>query len=478
MDARGTKEPGFRESVDLMFNRAVGIMDLPPGLEEKIRVCNATYTVRFGVRLRGGIHTFTGYRSVHSEHMEPVKGGIRFAPSVNQNEVEALAALMTYKCALVEAPFGGSKGGLCIDPRDYTEHELEQITRRFAYELAKRDLIHPSQNVPAPDMGTGEREMAWIADQYHRMNTTDINANACVTGKPAHAGGIQGRVEATGRGVEYALQEFFRHPEDVAKAGFTGSLDGKRVVVQGLGNVGYHAAKFLCEEDGCIITGVIERDGALVSDKGLNVEAVRNWIVNHGGVSGYADAQYVADGLSVLEHDCDILIPAAIEGVINLGNADRIKAPLIIEAANGPVTAGADDILREKGRVIIPDMYANAGGVTVSYFEWVKNLSHIRFGRMQRRQEEARHQLIVDELERLDRLLGDQWSLTPHFKEKYLKGAGELELVRSGLDDTMRTAYQSMREVWHGRDDVHDLRVAAYIVAIQRVAASYQAKGL
>ncbi|MEM0946155.1 MAG: Glu/Leu/Phe/Val dehydrogenase [Pseudomonadota bacterium] len=478
MDARGTKEPGFRESVDLMFNRAVGIMDLPPGLEEKIRVCNATYTVRFGVRLRGGIQTFTGYRSVHSEHMEPVKGGIRFAPSVNQNEVEALAALMTYKCALVEAPFGGSKGGLCIDPRDYTEHELEQITRRFAYELAKRDLIHPSQNVPAPDMGTGEREMAWIADQYHRMNTTDINANACVTGKPAHAGGIQGRVEATGRGVEYALREFFRHPEDVAHAGMTGTLDGKRVVVQGLGNVGYHAAKFLSEEDGCLITGVIERDGALISKNGLNVESVHNWIANHGGVTGYADAQYVADGLSVLEHECDILIPAAIEGVINLGNAARIKAPLIIEAANGPVTAGADDLLREKGCVIIPDMYANAGGVTVSYFEWVKNLSHIRFGRMQRRQEEARHQLIVDELERLDHLLGDQWSLSPDFKGKYLRGAGELELVRSGLDDTMRTAYQSMREVWHGRDDVHDLRVAAYIVAIERVASSYRAKGL
>ncbi len=238
-------EPSFRESVDLMFNRAVALMDLGPGLEQKIRVCNSTYTVRFGVRLRGKIETFTGYRSVHSEHMEPVKGGIRYALSVNQDEVEALAALMTYKCALVETPFGGSKGGLCIDPRAWDEHELEQITRRFAYELIKRDLINPAQNVPAPDMGTGEREMAWIADQYARMNTTDINAKACVTGKPPNAGGIQGRVEATGRGVQYALREFFRHPEDVAQAGLSGGLDGKRVIVQGLGNVGYHAAKFL-----------------------------------------------------------------------------------------------------------------------------------------------------------------------------------------------------------------------------------------
>lgn len=478
MSTTPVKEPTFRESVDLMYNRAVALMDLPPGLEEKIRVCNATYTVRFGVRLRGQIQTFVGYRSVHSEHMEPVKGGIRFATSVNQDEVEALAALMTYKCALVETPFGGSKGGLCVDPRQYDDHEMEMITRRFAYELIKRDLINPSQNVPAPDMGTGEREMSWIADQFARMNTTDINAKACVTGKPLNGGGIAGRVEATGRGVQYALREFFRSEEDKAAAGLTGKLDGKRVIVQGLGNVGYHAAKFLQEEDGAIITGIIERDGGLFSETGLEVEAVRDWIIQHGGVTGFPGATYVENGAKLLEEDCDILVPAALEGVINLTNADRVKTKLIIEAANGPVTAGADEVLRAKGVVIIPDMYANAGGVTVSYFEWVKNLSHIRFGRMQRRQEEARHQLVVDELERLDAAMGNAWNLDPKFKEKFLPGADELELVRSGLDDTMRVAYQSMREVWHGRSDVTDLRTAAYIVAIDRVAKSYRAKGL
>ena len=471
-------EPSFRESVDLMFNRAVALMDLSPGLEQKIRVCNSTYTVRFGVRLRGKIETFTGYRSVHSEHMEPVKGGIRYATSVNQDEVEALAALMTYKCALVETPFGGSKGGLCIDPRAWDEHELEQITRRFAYELIKRDLIHPAQNVPAPDMGTGEREMAWIADQYMRMNTTDINGRACVTGKPPHAGGIQGRVEATGRGVQYALREFFRHAEDKARAGLSGDLDGKRVIVQGLGNVGYHAAKFLSEEDGCKIIAVIERDGAVVDPRGIRIDDLRNWIVRHGGVEGYPEGDFTPKGAAVLEMDCDILIPAAMEGVIHRGNAPAIKAPLIIEAANGPVTFGADEILRGKGTVIIPDMYANAGGVTVSYFEWVKNLSHIRFGRMQRRAEEARSRLLVEELERLsnDQHLG--WTLTADFKERFLTGSDELALVRSGLDDTMRTAYQSMRQIWHGRADVEDLRVAAYIVAIDRVAKTYQSKGL
>jgi len=472
------KEPSFRESVDMMFNRAVALMDLSPGLEEKIRVVNATYTVRFGVRLRGEIKTFTGYRSVHSEHMEPVKGGIRYAMNVNQDEVEALGALMTYKCALVEAPFGGSKGGLRIDPTQYDEKELEVITRRFAYELIKRDLINPSQNVPAPDMGTGQREMAWIADQYARMNTTDINAKACVTGKPVHAGGIAGRVEATGRGVQYALREFFRHPEDIAIAGLDGTLEGKRIIVQGLGNVGYHAAKFLKEEDGAVITGIIERDGSLYDADGLDVEAIHQWIVKHGGLAGYMDTHLDGDGTKLLETECDILIPAALEGVINLQNADRIKAPLIIEAANGPVTAGADEVLREKGIVIIPDMYANAGGVTVSYFEWVKNLSHIRFGRIGRRQEEARHQLLVNELERLDRYLGGKWSMSKDFKDKYLRGADELELVRSGLDDTMRAAYQAMREIWHSGDDVTDLRTAAFIVAISRVAKSYEAKGL
>jgi glutamate dehydrogenase (NAD(P)+) len=471
-------EPGFRESVDLMFNRAVALMDLSPGLAEKIRVCNSTYTVRFGVRLRGAIHTFTGYRSVHSEHMEPVKGGIRYALSVTQDEVEALAALMTYKCALVETPFGGSKGGLCIDPRAYEEHELEQITRRFAYELIKRDLIHPAQNVPAPDMGTGEREMAWIVDQYARMNTTDINARACVTGKPLNAGGIRGRVEATGRGVQYALREFFRHPEDVAKARLTGGLAGKRVIVQGLGNVGYHTAKFLSEEDGCRVTAIIERDGAILDPKGLNVELVRLWLRQSGGVKDFPGATYVADGAKVLEEECDILIPAALEGVIHAGNADRIRAPLIVEAANGPVTFLADEILRKKGVVVIPDMYANAGGVTVSYFEWVKNLSHIRFGRMQRRAEEARSRLLVEELERLSADKGLGWTLSPDFKERFLTGSDELALVRSGLDDTMRTAYQTMREVWLGRREVEDLRTAAYIIAIDRVAQTYRSKGL
>ena len=467
----------FSKSVDLMFDRAADLVDILPGLREKIRVCNATYTTRFGVRLRGEIHTFTGYRAVHSEHMEPVKGGIRYAPSVNQDEVEALAALMTYKCALVDVPFGGSKGGLCIDPGDYSTEELEQITRRFAAELIKRDLIHPAQNVPAPDMGTGEREMAWIADQYLQVRPTDIDAKACVTGKPVSMGGIAGRTEATGRGIQYALREFFRDSDDVARAGLSGSLEGKRILVQGLGNVGYHAAKFLSQQDGAIITTVVERDGVITAESGIDVDALRSWIQENGGVNGFPGAEAVTSPETALEVECDILIPAATEGVIHAGNASKICAPLIIEAANGPVTAEADQILRKKNCVIIPDLYANAGGVTVSYFEWVKNLSHMRFGRMQRREQEARNELIIRELDALSKSLGNAWALSESFRDEFKAGANEIDLVRSGLDDTMRKAFQEMRAVLQEKDGVNDFRTAAYLVAIEKIAESYRIRG-
>ena len=472
------REPSFRESVDLMFQRAVAHMDLSPGLAEKIRVCNSTYTVRFGVRLRGQIHTFTGYRSVHSEHMEPVKGGIRYSLDVTQDEVEALAALMTYKCALVEVPFGGSKGGLCIDPRAWNEDELERITRRFTYELSRRNLISPSQNVPAPDMGTGEREMAWMADAYKRLHPDDINAKACVTGKPRHAGGIEGRVEATGRGVQYALREFFRHADVMKKAGLEGGLAGKRVIVQGLGNVGYHAAQFLSAEDKALVTVVIERDGAISNPQGINIDALRGHIRATGGVKGFAGGDYRENGLAALEDDCDILIPAAVESVIHAGNAERIRAKLIIEAANGPVTADADEILKRRGLVIIPDMYANAGGVTVSYFEWVKNLSQISLGRLERRHEEARARLLIEELERISADTGSNFELARGFKEAFLHGADELDLVRSGLDDTMREAFKKMKDVWMSNPRVDDMRTAGYVVAIRRIANVYGSLGL
>jgi glutamate dehydrogenase (NAD(P)+) len=461
----------FLSSVERTYDQAADLVGINPGLRHKIKVANSTYTVRFGVRLRDQLYTFTGYRSVHSEHMEPVKGGIRYSPYADQDEVEALAALMTYKCALVEVPFGGSKGALVIDPNEWEPFELERITRRFTQELSKRSLISQAQNVPAPDMGTGEREMAWIADEYKRLHPEDLNPWACVTGKPPNKGGIRGRVEATGRGVQYALQECFRHPADIKKAGLEGTLEGKRIIVQGLGNVGYHAAKFLSEEDGALIVAVLERDGAIVNYDGINIEELREHIAEHGGVTGYPG--YQEDTAACLALDCDIMIPAAMEGVITPQNADDIKARLIIEAANGPITFTADQMLRYRGVVIIPDLYANAGGVTVSYFEWVKNLGHIRFGRLQRRQEERKTTMMAEAIEQM---VGKKFP--PEILKDLIAGTTEIDLVRSGLDDTMRLGYQQISEKWHQDKRVPDLRIAAMMIALERIVDSYASLGI
>ena len=462
---------GFLKSVDTVFDNAAKILKLPEGLANQIKLANATYTVRFGVRLRGRLFTFTGYRSVHSDHREPVKGGLRYAPYADQDEVEALAALMTYKCALMEIPFGGSKGALVIDPRDWEESELEKITRRFAQELAKRDLIHPSQNVPAPDMGSGEKEMAWIADEYRKLHPTELNSWACVTGKPVNKGGIAGRVEATGRGVQYGLREFFRHEKDLKLAKLEGNLEGKKIIIQGFGNVGYHAALFLSEEDKAIITTVIERDGVVNNENGINISQLKKHMVETGGTKGFEG--YKEAGAEYLLNDCDILIPAAMEGVITKENAHEIKANLIIEAANGPITYEADKILDDKGVVIIPDMYANAGGVTVSYFEWVKNLTHIRFGRMQRREVERQNLSIIEAIETMTGK-----SFPSNLRNNVMQGPTELSLVRSGLDDTMRIGYKAISERFHSDANIKSFRIASMIIAIERVSESYGSLGI
>ena len=465
------KSQSFLQSVESTFDQAANLLGISSDLAAKIKIANSTYVVRFGVRLRGGVETFTGYRSVHSEHFEPVKGGIRYAPYANQDEVEALAALMTYKCALMEIPFGGAKGALAIDPRAWETQELERITRRFTQELAKRGLISPSQNVPAPDMGTGESEMAWMADEYKRLNPTDLNAWACVTGKPLGKGGIAGRTEATGRGVQYTLQEFFRHERDVKKTGLTPGLSGKQVIVQGFGNVGYHAALFLSQHDGCRITHVLEREGAIVDPDGIDIAALHEHIIETGDIQDYPG--FTKSGPEMLEAEADILIPAAMEGVINQENAPRIRTPLIIEAANGPITAAGNAVLRERGIVIIPDFCANAGGVTVSYFEWIKNLTHIRFGRIQRRQLDNQFEALIAGVESITGK-----SFPADQRRELLGGATEINLVRSGLEDTMRGAYSAISTTWNETDNVPDLRTAAMMIAVDRVAQSYISIGI
>ncbi|MEE9614264.1 MAG: Glu/Leu/Phe/Val dehydrogenase [Thermodesulfobacteriota bacterium] len=472
MPPRKNNKPSFRQSVDMMVDRAVEVLELEPGLAEAIKGCNAVIEVRFPVEIRGKIRVFTGWRATHSIHRLPAKGGIRYATAVNKDEVEALAALMTYKCAIVDVPFGGSKGGLCIDPRKFKREEMQRITRRFAKELATRGFLSPATNVPAPDMGTGQREMAWIADTYKHLFPEDINYTASVTGKPVHSGGVRGRLEATGRGVCYALQEFFRHPEDVRAAGLDGGLDGKRIIIQGFGNVGYHAARFL-SEDGAKIVAIIEHDGAIMDKDGLPVDKVHAHMIENGGVREFPGAHYVEEGKAILEEECDILIPAAIEEVIDKDNAPRLKAKLVAEAANGPVTFEADRILRERGVVVIPDAYLNAGGVVVSYFEWVRNLKHIRFGRMERRLEELRGKHTLKAIEEATGKKVPEW-----ITKELSHGPDELDLVNSGLDDTMRLAFQQIRELKASSEKVEDYRTAAYVIAIEKIERAYLESGI
>ena len=407
--------------------------------------------------------------ATHSEHVLPAWGGILLRSfRRDQQEVEALAALMTYKCAIVNVPNAGSKGALKINPKEYTLEELEHITRRFAQELDKRGFLGPGLNVPAPDMGTGQRMMSWIADEYQKLHPSEINARGCVTGKPVHFGGVEGRVEATGRGVQFGLREFFRNPEDVQQAGLDGSLDGKSIIIQGLGNVGYHAAKFLQEQDGSRIIGIIERDGAIINEAGLPVEEVFSYKKEHGKVEGFPNSTFEAEGAKVLTHPCDILIPAAMEGVITKENAPNLQCKVLAEAANGPVTYEADQILNQRNIFIIPDAYLNAGGVTVSYFEWIKNLSHVKFGRMDRRFAEAQSQKII---ELMEGALGKK--LDNQAKEQLLEGPNEINLVRSGLDDTMRESYNEIREQQLMNPKISDRRTAAYALAIRKIADIY-----
>ena len=467
------KTRSFSQSVNRMVERAFEVLELDEGTANALRSCNSVLQVRFPVKIKGKIEVFTGWRAVHSTHRLPAKGGIRFTPCANQDEVEALAALMTYKCAIVDVPFGGSKGALMIDPKQYSRDEMEKITRRFTLELVRKGFLSPATNVPAPDMGTGQREMAWIADTYKHLHPEDINYLACVTGKPVHHGGIQGRTEATGRGVQYILQEFFRHPDDVQRAGMSGDLSNQSIIIQGLGNVGYHASKFLSEEDHARIICVIECDGFVYNKQGINIENLHQYIIDNGTIKGYPDATFDAAGNKALELECDILIPAALEAQITINNVAGIKAKLITEAANGPITSDADEILIKMGVTILPDAIVNAGGVTVSYFEWIRNLSHIRFGRMQKRQDEMRNSQYISMLEEITGA-----TVSDNAKRPLANGASEIDIVRSGLDDTMRHAYQEIRELLLTHDKIQDYRTASYVLAVDKIARSYIDIGL
>ena len=454
-------------------NKALKYSELSDDLANKIITCNSTYTVRFGVRLRGQIYTFEGWRSVHSEHMEPTKGGIRFDMDTHAEEVEALAALMSYKCAIINVPYGGSKGGLKIDPSKWESRELEKITRRFAQELIKRDLISPSMNVPAPDIGTSSKEMAWIADEYRKIHPADINGSACVTGKPPSKNGLVGREEATGRGVQYIIREFFKNPDLLKLIKLDNDLSTKSFILQGLGNVGYHLSKFLTEDDGVKLIGISEFNGGIYNEDGINVEHAKKYFTKHNSFENYRKATFIKDSSLLLKRKCDILIPAARENVITEKNAEDISAKLIVEAANGPISYKGNQILNRKKVFVIPDILANGGGVAVSYFEWVKNLRHIRFGRLEKR----RNQFQLNNLiEAIESMTGK--TMPAKYKTNFHDGIEEIDLIRSGLDDMMIDGFQSVKKEFIETDKITDFRTAAFKAAIEKIALSYDFIGL
>ncbi|MEX6686906.1 Glu/Leu/Phe/Val dehydrogenase [Danxiaibacter flavus] len=463
----------FFDSVTRSFDKAAKFTSWESGVLEQIKACNAVYQIRFPVRRDdNSIEVIEAYRVQHSHHKTPCKGGIRFSDEVNQDEVMALAALMTYKCAIVNVPFGGGKGGIKINPRKYSAFELQKITRRYTAELIRKNFIGPGTDVPAPDYGTGEREMAWILDTYVTMHPGEVDAMGCVTGKPVSQGGVRGRREATGLGVFFGVREVCNMPDVMQRLGLPVGIKDKRVIVQGLGNVGYHSAKFF-REHGAKVVAISEYEGAIYNENGLNEEEVFQHRKTSGSILNFPGATNLAKTGDALEMECDILIPAALENVINGENAGRVKAKIIGEAANGPLTPDADDILAKNGTLVIPDMYLNAGGVTVSYFEWLKNLSHVRYGRMEKRFTENMNKHILGQMETLT---GKE--VNDSDKKLIEHGPDEVDLVYSGLEETMIEATREIMNTWKSNPEIPDMRTAAYVVAINKVGTSYAELGI
>jgi glutamate dehydrogenase (NAD(P)+) len=473
LNKHANSEIDFFAGVNQFFDHASTFTNHPKGLLEQIKACNSVYRFQFPIRRENGFEVIHAWRVEHSHHMMPTKGGIRYSEMVNENEVMALAALMSYKNAIVNVPFGGAKGGIKINPKNYSVAELETITRRYTVELIKKNFIGPGIDVPAPDYGSGEREMSWIADTYLTMNPGHLDALGCVTGKPLSLHGINGRKEATGRGVAISVRECVNIAEDMKSLGLDAGLAGKKVIVQGLGNVGYHSAKYLTEF-GATVVGLCEFEGAIYNPNGLDVEDVVAHRKSTGSILGFPGAKKeFINSSEGLEQECDILVPAALENQITELNVARIKAKIIAEAANGPTTPAAVDYFIKKGGIIIPDMYCNAGGVTVSYFEWLKNLSHVAFGRMDRRYDENANLNLINTFEKLTGTL-----LDPEQRRLIIKGASELELVNSGLEDTMIRAYHEIRDIKMSDSKIGSLRTAAFIGSINKIAISYMTMGI